>query len=114
VTRGSIHWVQLDKRRPAVVISPDRRNELAADLIILPCSTQLKLMVWHVLLKPPEGGLTHQSMVKCELVTTVPKQFVDPKPLGPALSPRRLREIERALMLALGILVPGALPEPLR
>jgi mRNA interferase MazF len=109
VNRGSIHWVRLDKRRPAVIISPDRRNELAGDLIILPCSTVLRPMIWHVLLQPPEGGLSRRTMVKCELVTTVPKEFVDPKPLGPALSSRRLREIERALLLALGILVPGAL-----
>jgi mRNA interferase MazF len=102
--------VELDKRRPAVIISPDRRNELAGDLIILPCSTQLRPMVWHVFLEPPEGGLSRRTMVKCEQVTTVPREFVDPRPLGPALSSRRLHEIERAILLALGILVPGALP----
>jgi len=105
VNRGSIHWVQLDKRRPAVIISPDRRNELAGDLIILPCSTQLRPMVWHVLLEPGEGGLKRRTMVKCELVTTVPKELLSTRPLGPPLPPRRMREIERALLLAVGIIL---------
>ncbi len=102
--RGSIHWVHLDKRRPAVIISPTRRNELASDVIILPCSTQLRPMVWHVSLEAREGGLRQRTMVKCEQVITVPKDLVHPVPLGPPLSARRVREIERALLLALGIL----------
>ncbi len=106
MTRGSIHWVHLDKRRPCVIISPDRRNELAGDVIVLPCSTRLRPMVWHVLLEPREGGVRRQTMVKCEQVMTVPKELIHPAPFGPPLSPRRMHEIERALLLALGFLLP--------
>ncbi len=100
--------MHLDKRRAAVIISPNRRNELAGDVIILPCSTQLRAMVWHVSLEPREGGLGQRTMVKCEQVMTVPKELVEPTPIGPPLSPHRMRDIERALLLALGVLLPHA------
>ena len=104
--RGCVHWVQLDKRRPAVIISPDRRNELAGDIIVLPCTTSLRPMVWHVLLERGEGGLKERTMVKCEQVLTLPRDLVSEKPLGSPLRPSRMHQIERALLLALGILLP--------
>jgi hypothetical protein len=51
-------------------------------------------------------------MVKCELMTTVPKELLSAKPLGPPLPPRRMREIERALLLAVGIIVPAPRQNP--
>lgn len=100
--RGALHWVELDKRRPAVIISPDRRNLLAGDVVIIPCSTVVRPMSWHVLLRRGEAGLPADSVVKCEQITTVPKALIALKPLG-ALSKERLREVERALLRALAI-----------
>jgi mRNA-degrading endonuclease toxin of MazEF toxin-antitoxin module len=45
-------------------------------------------------------------MAKCEQIATVPKSWIQPAELG-RLSPGRLREIELAVLSALGILVPG-------
>ena len=105
LVRGFIHWVELDKRRPAVIVSPTRRNDLASDVIVVPCSSVLRPMVWHVRLERGEGGLSQASIDKCEQIVTLPKQAVSPAPLGPAaLSPERLGEIERAIMLAVGII----------
>ncbi len=101
--RGYVHWVQLDKRRPAVVVSPTRRNELASDLIVVPCTTVQRPMAWHVHLGRGEGGLPRASVAKCEQLVTVPKELVSPAPLGPELSGQRMREIERAIMRAVGI-----------
>lgn len=100
--RGSVHWAELDKRRPAVVISPDRRNESANDVIVIPVSTSARRMRWHVQLRRGEAGLPQDSSVRCESVITVPKQFVEPEELG-VLSHARIREIEAALLSALGI-----------
>jgi mRNA-degrading endonuclease toxin of MazEF toxin-antitoxin module len=99
----------LDKRRPAVILSPEMRNRLANDVIIVPCSTSARAMAWHVLLRPGEAGLSHACMAKCEQIATVPKSWVDPEELG-RLSPGRMREVELAVLSALGILVPGAAP----
>ena len=103
MNRGQLYWVQLDKRRPAVLISPDFRNAAASDVIVIPCSLRLRPMRWHVALRRGEGGLLADSMAKCESVLTVPKSLLSPAPLGRELSPSRMREIEIALLSALGI-----------
>lgn len=105
--RGAVHWVSLDRRRPAVILSPDIRNRLANDLIVVPCSVSARPMAWHVRLRRGEAGLPHRCLAKCEQIATVPKSWIHPAELG-RLSPGRLREIELAVLSALGILLPGA------
>lgn len=92
----------MDKRRPALVMSPEHRNMGANDVIVIPTSTTLRRMRWHVLLHRGEGGLPATSVVKCEAVLTIPKHFVEPEELG-VLSDARMREVEEALLSALGI-----------
>lgn len=104
--RGSIHWADLDKRRPVIIVSVTRRNELAHDVMVVPCSTRLRPMVWHVHLKRGEGGLPSDSIAKCEQIMTLPKDELSSEPLGAPLASARMVEIERAMMIALGILVP--------
>jgi mRNA-degrading endonuclease toxin of MazEF toxin-antitoxin module len=106
VKRGAIHWVSLDERRPAIVLSPDARNRLANDVIVVPCSTSARAMTWHVPLQRGEAGLPQSCMAKCEQIATVPKSWVDPIELG-TLSPTRMRQIERVVLSALGIIVPA-------
>jgi hypothetical protein len=43
-------------------------------------------------------------MVKCEAPQTIPKEWIEVLPLGRALSPARMQQVERALLSALGIL----------
>ena len=105
MNRGFLYWVELDKRRPVLVVSPDVRNQLANDVVVLPCSSTLRALVWHVRLDRGEGGLREASMVKCESPQTVPKDWLGRAPLGRALSPGRMAQVERALLSALGILV---------
>jgi mRNA-degrading endonuclease toxin of MazEF toxin-antitoxin module len=102
VRRGAIHRVALDKRRPALIVSADSRNRSANDVVVIPCSTSAHRMRWHVSLRRGEGGLPEASMAKCEQVTTLHKDDVDPEELG-VLSAARMREIERALLSALAI-----------
>jgi len=105
--RGTVHWVSLDKQRPAIIVSPDVRNRLANDVIVVPCSTTARRMTWHVQLRRGEAGLPQACMAKCEQIATIPKDWVDPAELG-MLSPLRIREVELAVLSALGILVPHA------
>jgi mRNA-degrading endonuclease toxin of MazEF toxin-antitoxin module len=102
VRRGAIHWVALDKRRPAIILSADARNRSANDVVVIPCSTSAHRMRWHVWLRRGEGGLTEACMAKCEQVTTLHKDDVDPQELG-VLSAARMRDIEHALLSALAI-----------
>ena len=101
--RGFIYFVALDKRHPALVISLDARNRAASDLLVIPCSTVLGDAPTHVRLRRGEGGLLATSILKCEQITNLPRGDVDAQPLGSALSAARLRDVEVAVMRAIGI-----------
>ena len=101
--RGQIYWAWLDKRRPALVISTDARNERASDVIVVPCSTNLREAPTHVRLSRGEGGIPRDSMLKCEQLGTVEKAQVEPGPIGLPLRSGRMAEVERAVLRAIGI-----------
>jgi mRNA-degrading endonuclease toxin of MazEF toxin-antitoxin module len=103
--RGRIFWAHLDKRRPVVVVSAERRNELARDVIVVPCSTHVRLMRSHVALRRGEGGLRQASIAKCEQIVTISKDALAPTALGAPLSAARMHEIERGILSALGIVL---------
>lgn len=104
--RGYIHLAHLDKLRPVLVISPDIRNDLASDVIVVPCSTRLSTAPTHVLLRRGEGGVSQSTVLKCEQITTLHKGDVRRQALGGPLAPKRLFEIERAILRAVGVPVP--------
>ena len=101
--RGCLYWVRLDKRRPALLLSPDARNKHASDVIVVPASTVLRAGPWHVRLRKGEGGVPAASVLKCEQITTLPKDCLEPQPLGTPLSPIRIGEVERAVLRAIGV-----------
>ena len=104
--RGHLHWAEMDKRRPVLILSPESRNERASDLIVLPCSTVLRGGPWHVRLARGEGGLARPSVLLCEQITTMLKRRVSPEPIGSPLTATRMAEVERAVLLAIGIVEP--------
>jgi len=60
--RGFVYWVRTPdepggKRRPALVVSPDVRNRLANDVIVVPVSSVIRDAPTHVRLRAREGGL---------------------------------------------------------
>jgi len=106
--RGFCYWVSIPgepkgKHRPALVISPNIRNQLAHDIILLPLSTVLHSAPTHVKLRKGEGGIPKPSMIKCEQITTVGKDRLSQKPLGDSLSPLRLIDVEKAILRAIDI-----------
>jgi mRNA-degrading endonuclease toxin of MazEF toxin-antitoxin module len=105
--RGCLYWAHLDKRRPVLVLSPDYRNELASDVIVVPCSTNLRESPTHVLLRKNEGGLVSASVLKCEQITTMYKGDLGRTPLGRPISAKRLVEVELAVLRAIGVAIPG-------
>ena len=105
MNRGMLYWVELpdDKRRPALIISPAMRNEAAKTVLVVPISSQLRFGPWHVALRSGEAGLHKSSVAKCEDVQPVRRELFNPRPIGGPLSAERMREIEGAVMSALGI-----------
>lgn len=106
--RGHLYWVHIPdepgrKRRPALVVSPDSRNRLASDVIVVPVSSVLREAPTHVRLRPREGGLARPSMAKCEQITTLRRDRLASRPLGSSLAAGRMVEIEKAILRSIGI-----------
>jgi mRNA-degrading endonuclease toxin of MazEF toxin-antitoxin module len=103
---GHMYWARMDKRRPVLVLSPDYRNERANDVIIVPGSTTIREAPTHVVLRAGEGGVRARTTLKCEQVTTLPKDDLQPRAFGGKLSAERIAAVERALLRAVGVAVP--------
>jgi mRNA-degrading endonuclease toxin of MazEF toxin-antitoxin module len=112
VRRGRFHCAEMDTRRPVLILFPESCNDRASDLIVVPCSTVLRAGPWHVQLPRGEGGLARTSVLLCEQITTRLKRWVEPEPLGPPLTTARMAEVERAVLLAIGIVEPTTTARP--
>jgi mRNA-degrading endonuclease toxin of MazEF toxin-antitoxin module len=108
LARGRIYWARLpgDKRRPVLVVSPEARNALASDVLVVPVSSVLRQGPWHVHLGRGEGGLPRPSVLKCEQITTLRTDRIDPEPLGSPLAEQRMSAVERGVLRAIGGPVP--------
>jgi mRNA interferase MazF len=81
--RGDIWLIDLNPtrgheqagKRPGLVVSVDLFNQGPAGLVVvIPITTKEKGIPFHVEIKPPEGGLTKRSFVKCEDLRSVSKE----------------------------------------
>lgn len=106
--RAHLYWVRIPdepggKRRPALVVSPDSRNRLANDVIVVPVSSVLRDAPTHVRLRTREGGLERASLAKCEQITTLRRDRLASRPIGGSVPPSRMVEIEKAILRAIGV-----------
>jgi len=61
-------------RRPVLVASVDAFNQVRADLVVvLPITSTLRAIPFHVTVQPPEGGLSNPSSILCEAVRPINK-----------------------------------------
>jgi len=106
--RGHLYWVTIPgepgkKRRPALVVSIDVRNRLANDVMVVPASTVLRPAPTHVSLHRHQGGLPERSVLKCEQLTTLPKEALSESSLGGPLAGNTMVEVEKAILRAIGV-----------
>lgn len=87
--------------RPALVIQNDIGNEKAPTTIIAAISTSTRLYPMNVLVKPPEGGLDHPSIVKTSQILTVAKERLEMR-IG-HLGASRMEDVDRAIGISLGL-----------
>ena len=108
--RGDVWLIDLAKTvgreqtalRPALVVSVDKFNHGPADLvIILPITSKSKNQPIHVPLKPPEGGLSMLSFIKCEDARSVSKQRL--KQFYGTTSAHTMAEVERRIRILLNL-----------
>lgn len=104
--RGEIWLVAFPddpKKRPALIVSPDARNEFANSVLAVPITTNLKLAPTHLLLPAGQAGLPNHSMARCENVSYIHKSRLGRGVFTGTVSPALMREIERCLLRALGM-----------
>lgn len=109
-SRGEIWFVNLDPtkgreqagKRPALVLSVDPFNHGPADLVVvIPITSKAKGIPFHILVTPPEGGLTQPSYVKCEDLRSVAKERFAQR-LG-SVAANTLSEVEDRVRILLGL-----------
>ena len=69
----SIVTVQLDKRRPAVILTSSKRLHLLSWVSVAPITTTIRGLSSEVPVGP-RNGLDHESVVSCDNITTVRKE----------------------------------------
>jgi len=63
--------------RPVLILSITSFNQSPAGLVvILPITTKIRGIPWHVPVSPPEGGLTRPSVILCEQPRSVSQQRI--------------------------------------
>jgi mRNA interferase MazF len=101
--RGHLYLADLDKQRPALVVSVDARNRHASDVIIVPCTTILSDAPTHVRLRKGDGGIPRASVLKCEQIATIAKGDIRHGPLGGPLASVLMARVQRAILRAIGV-----------
>ena len=108
--RGEIHLVCLDptvgseinKTRPALIISNDINNQLAQTVTVIPVTSSTeKVYPFETILSSQESGLPKRSKAKCNQIRTIDKKRLV-KSLG-KVSMEKLKEIEGSLFIHLGM-----------
>jgi mRNA interferase MazF len=91
--------------RPAVVVSENVRNRMRDDVIVVPVFSAGQLGPTRVGLPARSSGLRHDSLIFCEEITTIDKDFLARGPVG-MLSPKLLEAVVRGVRRAVGEVVP--------
>jgi mRNA interferase MazF len=106
--RGEVFLVCLDptvgseinKTRPALIISNDINNQFSETVTVLPITSSVgKIYPFEVILLPGESGLPKKSKVKCNQIRTIDKKRLV-STLG-KVSFEKICEIEDALRIHL-------------
>src|SRR6266550_3500487 len=99
--RGEVCLFDLEKERPAVVISTDALNRFSRDVCVVPISkVQHKQFSLRPKLTAGEAGLKYDFWVKCDQVTTLEKDAAVYPSLG-FLTPESLGRIEASIRITL-------------
>jgi mRNA interferase MazF len=89
-------------RRPVLILSVDPFNKSPLDLVIIaPLTSKPKRIPTHVEVRPPEGGVTMPSWIKCEDIRSISTERLASR-MG-RVSPATMQAAERHLRALLGL-----------
>jgi mRNA-degrading endonuclease toxin of MazEF toxin-antitoxin module len=102
--RGEVYVVQLDKPRPALVLSVDALNRFALDVCVVALTTVAhKKFSVRVPIVKGDGNLNFNCWAKCDQVTTLEKTLLRYPALG-TISRQTLSNIEEQVKICLGLI----------
>ena len=107
--RGEVWLVSLDptighevqKTRPAVVVTNDVYNRHNWVIIVMPLTSHAVAEYDQALVKPPEGGLTSTSVTLPDQIRAIDRKRLV-KRLG-KLQPQTMQQIDRSLRMVLDL-----------
>jgi mRNA-degrading endonuclease toxin of MazEF toxin-antitoxin module len=101
--RGEVYVVQLDKPRPAVVLSVDQINKHALDVCVVGITTvERKTFSMRVPIKKGEANLNFDCWAKCDQVTSLEKTLLRYPAIG-VLPAATFARIEEQVRICLGL-----------
>lgn len=98
----TLHWVQLDKRRPALLLTRPEALRFLSKVTVAPITSTVRGIAIEVPVDR-EHGLQHPSVVNFDNVTTLPREL-----LGARIGMLRLdqeQDVLDALRAAYGIVL---------
>lgn len=108
--RGDIYLVCLDptvgseinKTRPALIVSNDINNQFSGTVTVIPLSSNTeKVYPFEALLPSGAVVLSKKSKAKCNQIRTIDKKRLL-KRLG-TISPQEMKDVEKSLLIHLGM-----------
>jgi mRNA-degrading endonuclease toxin of MazEF toxin-antitoxin module len=90
--QGEVYSCQLDKVRPAIIVSPDNQNKLRTSAIVVPLTSQNSDYGRSFALSAVDCGLRSRSWAKIDAVQELDHDAILDNPIG-RLSVTRLAEL---------------------
>jgi mRNA-degrading endonuclease toxin of MazEF toxin-antitoxin module len=82
------------------------RNTIRDDLIVVPMFSRGRAGPTRVPIPAVAGNVPFDSILFCEEITTIDRDFLERGPLGPPMDGHRMDEVVRAIRRAIGEVVP--------
>ncbi len=111
VRRGEIYWLELlagvgseqTRRRPVVIVQNDAGNQFSPTTIVAAITSQPRRRAYpfQVSFAATESGLGRDGTVLCEQLRTIDQSRLGSQ--AGVLSAEKMREVDRALHLSLGL-----------
>ncbi|MGM0365344.1 MAG: type II toxin-antitoxin system PemK/MazF family toxin [Actinomycetota bacterium] len=102
VSLEPIRGSEIDKTRPALIISNDKNNKYSSTVTVIPITSfTTKVYPFEVMVYKENSGLSFNSKIKCNQIRTVDKSRLVKK-IGQIL-PDAMKKVEEALHIHLEI-----------
>lgn len=92
------------KKRPAVVVSINLRNELSRTVLVVPFTSDVSSgeTPTRIMSASGEGGLEADSLAVCDNILAVRKSSLEQGPYG-QISDTLLQQIQQGIQIAIGV-----------